>query len=159
MLKFALFILVINIGFIVLAEMMVEARNLILKITWGREKFEAYRKWEKARSLIFRASQKHIYQPESQASPFSQHINGKPESVKTPLFSTLIATILLIILQAYLMARFTLFYHRLAGSRFLLLLFVASLISLVIHLSARHGWLMVFILLSSYLLFGAVLYR
>ena len=159
MLKFALFILVINIGFIVLAEMMVGARNLILKITWGREKFEAYRKWEKARSRNFRGSQKVINQPESKAYPGSQPINGKPESVKAPLSFTLIGTILLIILQAYLMARFTLFYHGLAGSRFLLLLFVASLISLVIHLSARHGWLMVFILLSSYLLFGAVLYR
>jgi hypothetical protein len=158
-LKFVIFIIVINIGFIVLVDIMVEIRNLILKMTWGREKFEAYRKWEKARSLIFRASQKHIYQPESQASPFSQPINLKPESVKAPLSITLIGTILLIILQAYLMARFTLFYHGLAGSRFFLLLFVASLISLVIHLSARHGWLMVFILLSSYLLFGAVLYR
>jgi hypothetical protein len=158
-LKFALFILVINIGFIVLAEIMVEVRNLILKITWGREKLKAYRKWEKARSRNFRGSQKVINQPESQASPFSQPINLKPESVKAPLSFTLIGTILLIILQAYLMARFTLFYHGLAGSRFLPLIFIASIVSLIIHLSARHGWLMISILLSSYLLFGALIYR
>jgi hypothetical protein len=158
-LKFSLFILVINIGFIVLVEIMVEVRNLILKITWGREKLKAYRKWEKARSRNFRGSQKVINQPEAQAYPGSQPINLKPESVKAPLSFTLIGTILLIILQAYLMARFTLFYHVLAGSQFFPLIFIASIVSLIIHLSARHGWLMVFILLSSYLLFGAVLYR
>ena len=159
MLKFSLFILVINIGFIVLVEIMVEVRNLILKITWGREKLKAYRKWEKARSRNFRGSPKVLNQPESQAYPGNQPSNVKFESVKAPLACTLIATILLIIFQAYLMARFTLFYHGFAGSRFLLLMFIASIISLVIHLSVRHGWLMISILLSSYLLFGALIYR
>ena len=159
MLKFSLFILVINIGFIVLVEIMVEVRNLILKITWGREKLKAYRKWEKARSRNFRGSPKVLNQPKSQAYPGNQPINVKFESVKAPLSFTLIATVLLIIFQAYLMARFTLFYHGFAGFRFLLLMFVASIISFVIHLSARHGWLMISILLSSYLLFGALIYR
>jgi hypothetical protein len=71
----------------------------------------------------------------------------------------LIVSFSLIIVQSYLMARFTLFYHVLTGSQFLLLTIIASVVSLIIHLSARHGLFMAFILLSSYFVFGAIMYR
>ncbi|MCX5886020.1 MAG: hypothetical protein NT096_08955 [Proteobacteria bacterium] len=159
MLKFVLFIIVINIGFIVLVDIMVEVRDFMLKMTWGREKFEAYRQWEKARFHNLRQAQRVSLQNESSGNSSHQSVNVKPESVKPPLISILIVTICMIILQAYLMARFTLFYHVLSGSQFLLLTIIASVISLIIHLSSRHGLFMAFILISSYFVFGAFLYR
>jgi flagellar biogenesis protein FliO len=157
--KFAIFIVVMNIGFIVLADMMVEVRNLILKMIWGRKKFEVYRTWEKTRSRNLRQAQKVGLQVDPSKESDTPSINSNPESVKGPLFSTLITTIILIIIQGYLMVRFTLFYHGFTGYQFLPLIFAASIISLIFHLSARHGWLMVSLLLSSYLLLGAILYK
>lgn len=157
--RFAIFIIVINIGFIVLVEIMVEVRNLIMKMIWGREKFEVYRTWERARSRNPRQVRNLFRQTENLRDPHNKTITVNPESVKGPLFSTLITAIILIFIQAYLMARFTLFYHGLTGYTFLPLVLVASIVSLLIHLSARHGWITISILLSSYLLIGVLLYR
>jgi hypothetical protein len=158
-LKFVLFIIVVNIGFIVLVDIMVEVRNLILKMTWGRERYETYRQWEKVRSRKLRLDQGVSLPNESPGNPSNQSVHVKPESVKLPLISMLIVSFSLIIVQSYLMARFTLFYHVLTGSQFLLLTIIASVVSLIIHLSARHGLFMAFILLSSYFVFGAIMYR
>jgi hypothetical protein len=158
-LKFIIFIIVINIGFIVLVEIMVSIRNLILKMTWGTEQYEIYRQWEKVRSRKLRQIQRISLPNNSSGNPDNQPVNIKPEAVRLPLISILVVTIFLIILQAYLMARFTIFYHVLSGSQFPLLTIIASVITLIIHLSARHGVLMASILLSSYILFGAIMYR
>ena len=155
--KFALFIVVINIGFIVLVELVVEARNVVLRIVWGKEKTALYRQWEKARSKRIRQGPGVSPLPETPAEAVPATIDMR--SVRSSLFATLVVTILLILLQSYLTARFTLFYHFFAGYGYWPIIIVASVVSLAIHMSARHGWLMISILIGSYLLFGAILYR
>lgn len=159
MLKFSFFITVIHIAFMVLSEIMILFRNLAFKIIWGKSRYEKYINWEKGRALKFKKRGQYPLPHNLLINSEVHFPSGAINSKKIVILTTLIFSFILIIFQAYLMARFTLFYHHFSGFQILPLIFITSIISVIFHLSARHGFLMVFVLLSFYYLFGVLIYQ